>query len=277
MDQLFYINGENISETEQKVLSLCIGEKYIGFSITDFPGCDLTCVGYFKNEDIDSGFLTKLFSEHDVLNRAFHQVLIEFDNSQHALIPKQYHNNNSRLILRIMTGGISNSEIVYDELSDLELCNVYAVPGNVYSWLKQKYSSVSITHFSTCLFNSFIKSGIHDTSGCFLLDFKAEEFSVIAIRDKNILLTQYYSYSNPGDVVYYLLKICDQFSISQKKVELFVSGLIGQQSALSGELYQFFQHLTFRNVPEWDEIISKKSDYYSHYFASLNDLAKCAS
>ena len=98
-------------------------------------------------------------------------------------------------------------------------------------------------------------------------------YNVYAARQDILLLSQYYPYSTPGDVVYYLLKICHQFSLPQQEVQLQLSGLIEKQSALYKELYQYFIKIDFRdaswNIPD--------SEYPNHFFTSLNDLAQCVS
>jgi hypothetical protein len=91
-------------------------------------------------------------------------------------------------------------------------------------------------------------------------------------KDSKLILAQSFPYSTPEDVVYYLLKACQQFSLSQKEVSVHLSGLIDKQSSLFKELYQYFIHPEFREAG-WNS----GSEFPAHFFTSLNDLAQCAS
>ncbi|MBK8605606.1 MAG: DUF3822 family protein [Chitinophagaceae bacterium] len=104
------------------------------------------------------------------------------------------------------------------------------------------------------------------------VDFRKTEFVVIAANRNNILLTQTFEYTTPEDVLFYLLKICKQFSLSRERVELQLSGLVDKQSSLYKELYQYFINIDFRNA-----LWNTGAEYPAHFFTSLNDLAKCVS
>jgi Protein of unknown function (DUF3822) len=85
------------------------------------------------------------------------------------------------------------------------------------------------------------------------------------------LLAQTYSYTAPEDIVYYLLRIVQQFALSAEEVTVILSGLIDKESALYKELYQYFLQIELRSV-SWNT-----GDYPAHFFSSLNDLARCES
>jgi hypothetical protein len=180
-----------------------------------------------------------------------------------------------------MIGDTFDSEIIHDSLSDRKLNIFYAVPKPEFAWIKNKFPSLYQHHVYSILlkfYDRYINSVINEESdGCLLIDFKPDEFSLITLQERKILLAQCYSYSTPGDVVYYLLNACKHFSFSQNKVRLLVSGLIEQHSALFHELCQFFLHVDLRKASDWEDVISTETDHQPHYFALLNDLSKCAS
>ena len=109
-------------------------------------------------------------------------------------------------------------------------------------------------------------------AGSLTVDFQKDNFTVIAAKGIHFLLAQTFEYVTPADVLYYLLKICQQFSLSQQELQLQLSGLIDKQSSMYNELYQYFINIEFRDA-NWKMI----NDYPAHFFTSLNDLARCES
>ncbi len=147
--------------------------------------------------------------------------------------------------------------------------NIYAVPAEIKDWVSRKFPTARFWHqYSLDVRNSI---GVTE-EGRLQVDFRKEEFVVIATNRNNILLTQTFEYTTPEDVLFYLLKICNQFSLSRERVELQLSGLVDKQSSLYKELYQYFINIKFRNA-QWNTGV----EYPAHFFTSLNDLAKCVS
>ena len=95
----------------------------------------------------------------------------------------------------------------------------------------------------------------------------------MAAANGKLLISQHYNYTGHEDVLYYLLRTCQQYGLSQEMITLKVSGLIDKQSALYKELYQYFIHLELRD-PGWQ---LPSNDIPAHYFTSLKDLFLCVS
>jgi hypothetical protein len=121
--------------------------------------------------------------------------------------------------------------------------------------------------------------GMSGTEGAnvFMIDFKTGQFSVIIIKEQQLQLVQTFAYSESADVLYYLLKICDLFSISQKSVLLVLSGLIDKESVLYRDLYNYFEYVSFKRNPSSIKLPYTFSKYPSHFFSSLFNLAVCGS
>jgi hypothetical protein len=108
-----------------------------------------------------------------------------------------------------------------------------------------------------------------------LVDFKNGHFSAIVIKEGRLQLVQTYPYVEKADVLYYLIKICSTFSISQRKVKLILSGLIERQSALFKELYSYFVDVSFKSNPASLKLPFAFRQYPEHFFSSLFNLAVC--
>ena len=111
----------------------------------------------------------------------------------------------------------------------------------------------------------------------FMIDFKTGQFSIIVIKEQQLQLVQTFAYSESADVLYYLLKICASFSISQNAVLLVLSGLIDKESVLYKDLYNYFEYVSFKRNPDSIKLPYTFAKYPSHFFSSLFNLAVCGS
>ena len=107
------------------------------------------------------------------------------------------------------------------------------------------------------------------------IDFKTAEFSVVIIKSNKLLLAKTFSYATPDDVLYYLLKCCQQLNISQQTVRLSLSGLIEKDSAVYRELYKYFINLEFESLPADIKLAEALTEHPPHYFSSISKLAAC--
>jgi hypothetical protein len=271
--RLFHIKNDSAGETSQAVLSLGIGERHVSFAITDKTGTELHSLAYYRAEEIDSECLSGVFLDNSELNRSFYVVQVSYDHSKNVLIPTQHFDAHvSKTILDSMHGKNGQSAVISEAVNEWQLYNVYAVPKEVQDWLGSKFPSAIYRHH----FTLGIKTMPAGSSDRLLINIHTDEFSFIAIKDNKLMIAQTHLYESPEDICYYLLKTCHQFSISQEKVEVSVSGLVEKESQLYRELYQFFVHVEFR-LPTWQLPETAGNECAPHFFTTLNDLARCAS
>lgn len=271
MKQLFQIADETGAEYFQPVLSLWIGEKHISFAISDFNSKKVKQIVWDSAEEVNDSSLEEWYSFHPEVRDDFSKIQIGYNFPQSTLVSAgDFQQDQSKEILRGFSGINDSSIIISDTLIEWQLVNTYAIPAYVHNWVIKKFPGASFKNQYTVN----IKSGnIKYAGGSFIIDFRPEEFSVIVLKEGRLILAQTYSYLVPDDVIYYLMKIVHQYSFSQKEVLIQLSGLIDRQSALFKELYQYFINIEFREG-EWSLPVS---DYPTHFFTSLNDLAKCVS
>jgi len=269
LKQLFNISTNNEAEIIQPVLAIRIGEHHFSFAITNATASQLYQLVYYSSDEINTGLLNEIFSAHAELNNSFFQVLICYDYANSIIVPSIHYNfNNAGLLLSTIHGNAVNNRIVSESVAGWQIHNVYAIPEEVHEWINRKFPSGKTGHnYSLGIRN--IKDA--DVPGYISLDILTNELCVVASKENKLLLAQSFSYSTPADVVFYLLKVCQQFNLSQQDVKLFISGLIEKDSALYKELHQYFLHVAFREAT-WSN-----DEYPAHFFTSLNDLARCAS
>jgi hypothetical protein len=269
LKQLFHIENGG-SDTAQKVLSVRLGENHGCFSITGKQANELYELAYCTEEYWNENSLTAFFAAYPSLQQSFYQVLIAYDFPQSILSPSvSYKPEESQELLNTMHGVLPGSHIISERIAEWQLYNTYAVSAGVQGWINKKFPSAQFWHQHTLSIKRMNAGG---NEGSLLVDFSNNDFTLLAAKNSKLLLARSFNYSTPEDVLYYLLKTCQQSSLSQKEVTVQLSGLIDKQSALYKELYQYFINVEFREAA-WNT----GSEYPAHFFTLLNDLARCAS
>lgn len=227
-------------------------------------------LAYCSLSELSEAELNEFFAAFPSLQNSFYAAGVVYDLPQSVLVTqKNYKQDDTVLLLNAISGNNGNANTVSELIPEWQLYNIYSVPLDIHEWTSRKFPSARYWH----QYSIGIKNiNAADIDGSMAVDFRNNDFTVIAAKEGKLLLTQTFSYSAPEDVLYYLLKTCQQFSLSQQGVQLQLSGLVDKQSSLYKELYQYFIHIEFRE-PTWNV----RSDYPAHFFTSLNDLARCAS
>lgn len=197
----------------------------------------------------------------------FENVTISPAFPEAMLIPNKFYHHKSSLLQGQYN--LRHYFVLNDPIAEWQLFNVYTVPWGVDKKLKEQFPFAGYMHAYTPLlkiYNGFISD--HQLSAHFF----GKQFRVVVKTHHHVQLIQTYSYSSPMDVVYFLLKICSEFQLLQDELQIIISGLIDEDSALYKEMHHFFLHLHFAtgttlSLPE--------HDYPNHFFTSIHNLAAC--
>lgn len=275
MKSIFHIKSDQIVETAQPVLLMEAGEKHICFGIMSQANRHLQQAAYYIAEGEESNLSEKVFEHHRELHTAFDQILISYHFRDSLLIPVQFFNQeNSPSLLNSLFDSNGNEVVFSESVAEWQLHNVYRISKSLHNSFGKYFAAGKFWH----TYSVALKNCLSSFEGANLLvDFKPNEFSVLLISDNNFQLAQIFDYTTPADVLYYLLKICINFSLLQEKVHLILSGLIEQESALYEELHKYFLQIEFGTAG--GRIVMDESfyDYPVHYFSSLYKLAACVS
>jgi hypothetical protein len=271
--QIFNIITEAGQDAQQKVLLIRTGERHFSFGIMNHGNHELIQLTWYSIEDGDRE-LQEIYAKHPELCHSFYRTLIAFDHPASLLIPySTYKQIGSRGALETMYGVNGKHNIIDEAVPSWQLYNVYAVPVAVRDWIGSHFPSASYQHNYSIAIRQLNAT---DFDGSFLVDFRVNDFTVIASKANKLFIAQTFSYTTPADVIYYLLKICKEFSFSQDSIRLCISGLVEKQSNLFRELSQYFLHIEFRES-SWQIPAGDDQEYPVHFFTSFNDLALCES
>lgn len=226
--------------------------------------------GYFTAED-EADYLNFL-EETGLMNSRYYQTAIAYDANESLQIPSVvYRNGNGDLHLNALYGKTVHANIISENIPAFNLYNVYRVPASLHASISRKFLSGKFWHFYTVILKNFSSQ----VPQSMFVDFKTDEISVVILRENRLLFCQTFMYTTHEDVLYYLLKCCQQLNLSQQQVYLFLSGLIEKDSALYRELYKYFIHLEFEQLANDIKLTDALTIHPPHYYSSISKLAAC--
>jgi len=273
MKQVFKIgNSEELNTTECDLL-MEIGESHVCFGILDHSTKTLLQSGYFTTEEKDNGdILQNIFEQNAELRSPFHQTVVGYYMTENVLIPsKFYFFEKTKSILQAMYDGMQNI-VISESIPGWQMYNTYHVPAAIHEFINRKFAGGNFWHAHSVA----LKNGLPQREeGNLMVNFKTDSFSVMVTKGNSLLLAQIYPYINAEDVLYFLLKICKQLSLSQNDVSLILSGLINYESAVYKGLYQYFVNLQFALPDDGIRLSESFSEYPVHFFSSIFKLALC--
>lgn len=250
-----------------------IGQQHVSFAVTDKAASELYSLAYYTADEINADILSGVYSQYEEMRQPFYCVQICFDYPDSVLVPAEYHNeNNGKSLVGTMYGNHTGLSVIGEPVKQWQLHNIYAVPTDVKNWIGRVFPSYRQAHHYTMA----LEMMPGDSTDHLLIDFTPTDFSFIVMKENKVLIAQTLAYTTPEDILYYLLKTCNQFSLSRGEVQLFISGMIEKESQLYRELYLYFLNVSFREQ-SWKINSPHADDYPAHYFTSLNDLARCVS
>ena len=268
LKKLFQISPESNVEMIQPVLSMNVGERHFSFAISNAQANHLYHLASFSADEITTEVLAEILSLHPEASGAFYKVSVCYSYPQHVLVPQEfYESEKAGDLWKAVHGIAAGKNIISESTAQWQLNDVYTVPQNIQQFLMRRYPSATYKSFTSLA----LRQAGNNEQGLVQVDFGVDEFQVLAFKQSKLLLAEGFSYSAPHDVLYHLLKICNEYSLSQYELQVNISGLVDKDSALYKEMYQYFIKIDFRNAT-WSH-----ADYPLHFCTLLNDIARCAS
>jgi Protein of unknown function (DUF3822) len=273
MNLIFSIKANEVTDPAKSILLIEAGDKYCCMGSMTAIGKELQRLDYFTTYDTDEENLPgKIMEAYPAWDEHFYKVVIGYSFAEKILVPDDlYKYEDAETLLNAGFGTGVHATVIAERVINLQLHTVFRIPTVLYEWAEKKFSNAQYFHTVSLLLKK--NTGIY--KDLVRIDIKSEAFSVLVFKGGKLQLAQNREYTSPEDVLYYLLKIVQHFSLSQPGVRLVLSGLIEEESTLYRELYKYFIHLEFENIPEGIKSDSVFYEHPAHYFSSMLNLATC--
>ncbi len=274
MKQLFHITKETMADASVFNLFFVIGDKHCCFGILENSSQALQQVTYYILDGRNEFALDEVFEKHPELNATFNETKVSYYYPEALLSPSHISNfENAEAMLDSLYGPSFNQVINSENIGEWQINNSYAIPEKIHQFLCNKYRQGKFFHEYSVVLRKLLTETGHTDS--LIIDFIPDQFAVYVIQNGQFKFAQKQDYKNAEDLIYFLVKLCDQFSIDRQKIKLLISGLIDKDSGIFNSLQQYFIDIEFRKMRREIKMDENIHNEPAHYFVSLFNLSTC--
>ncbi len=268
----FHIKSATEFNPANSVLLVIAGKRQCRFAVMNYLSKELVEFGYYTSIDEEEDY-KKFFEETETLSKRYYQSVIAYDSGETIQVPAAvYKYEDGPLYVDAAYGQYVHTTTISENVPGWNLFNVYRLPASLQSAAAWKFLSGKFWNLDSVILKSAMEKG-----EVIKTDFKPDEFTAVIVKENKLQLVKTFSYSTPEDVLYYLLKACQQVNLSQHTVKLSLSGLIEKDSAIYRELNKYFIHVEFESLPADIKIGEALRTHPDHYYSSICKLALCVS
>lgn len=177
---------------------------------------------------------------NDLIN-AYDQCIFIYACACFTLVPSALFDNSLTYdYLKLSHSFDPDDTVLYDRISQADICDVYALPSAIYDIIKQYKDKVQLRHHAEILLQAISAYTDHDPEAVFV-NIEENKMDILVFSGKTPLLCERFNFTFPTEFMYFILNTYKQLNLSLTETPLFLSGNIFRES----EEYKFaVQHIT---------------------------------
>ncbi len=210
-------------------LSFCaldtISKKVLAYESTTFKTISTP---YLLLKELKTVLNTK-----SLANTTFKQVMVIHKNGLFSMVPKALFNKEELPnYVKFNAKMMANDLIVYDELENHDMVNVYIPFANVNNYVFDLFGEFTYKHNGSILVSSLLDHSASSSETYFYIQVTEREMELVVITDKKLRYYNYFEYKTKEDFLYYLLFASEQLSLDLENLQLRLFGQIEEDNEL---------------------------------------------
>jgi len=165
----------------------------------------------------------------DLFN-AYDQIVLIYAGSCFTLVPSALFDDSLTYDYLKLSHSIDpDATVLYDRISQADICDIYALPSAIYNIIKQYKDKVKLRHNAGILLQTITGYADKDSEAVFVN--KGEnKMEILVFNGKAPLLCERFNFTSPTEFMYFILNTYKQLNLSLTRTHLFLSGNIVRES-----------------------------------------------
>lgn len=249
---------KTLKNTPYKKLSIQVGLNGLSFCIIDTIANKIVDADkvVFKNQTTPYLLLKQLKELFDQRGVADHQIMgvtVVHQNNLFSLVPKVFFKEEKLPdYLKFNTKILPSDQIVYDEIENHDIVNVYVPFTNINNYIFDLYGAFEFKHSGTVLIQTLLgQKGTGTVPICYG-HVTERTMEILVIGQKKLLLYNFFDYGTKEDFLYYILFVYEQLGLDTEKHHLKLFGNIEESDGHYELCYEYIQNVsvfTMANSP----------------------------
>ena len=213
-----------------------------------------------------------LFKKEKALQKRYGSVNITHVNQLSTLVPKSlFDEDRIRDYIKFSSKTYTNDYLVYDELENHDLINVYIPFVNVNNFFLERFGSFEYKHFSTVFVNTLLNTFKFSEHPHMFAHIGEKQFEIMVIAHDKLLFYNSFSYQTKEDFIYYVLFTAEQLELNPETFELVMAGKIDAESDFYKMAYAYVRKVSLlENRSQFKFPSNIKEETKRKYFTLLN-------
>ncbi|MBM1107846.1 DUF3822 family protein [Aurantibacter crassamenti] len=189
--------------------------------------------------------LKAICEKHNVVDNEFSDIIVIHRNNLFSLVPKSLFDENELAnYLKFNTKILANDHVVFDELENFDMCNVYVPFVNINNYIFELFGEFIYKHNTTVMVESLMNNHSGGNKTTCYAHITESQMELTVISNKKLLLYNSYDYVTKEDFMYYLLFTLEQLKMDTEQVALKLFGTIAKGDDLYNLCYQYIKDVS---------------------------------
>jgi len=214
----------------------------------------------------------QLFQNENLLQKKYDSVNITHVNNLSTLVPKPlFDNENLKNYIKYSSKTYQNDYVVYDEIENHDIINVYIPFVNINNFFLEKFGSFEYKHFSTILIENLLNTYKFSEHPHMFANLNDNHFEIVVIANNKLLFYNSFKYKTKEDFIYFVLFTAEQLQLNPEKFDLILSGNISKESEYYKIAYKYVRNIRLKEIRSKYNFNSKFSEVIKRkHFTLLN-------
>ncbi|HET6243650.1 MAG: DUF3822 family protein [Bacteroidetes bacterium] len=265
----------NASSTLLYHLSIQIGLNEFSYCILDLKNNKFLILKSYQYDKIFNwtqlaNAIENTIKTDEMLKSKYKSVSVLLEHNQFTIIPAPlFDNNNQKDYLKFNADFEQNQSFGNDILKSIEAHNVFVIPNVVEKLIFNYFGANKITHHTSALIESFIKSTKNSNEKQLFVNVHVSSFDFVLIEGNKLICCNSFHVHSKEDFIYYLLFACEQFKLNPEKIKLVVSGDIEKSSDKYTDLYKYLRNVSLIGRNNASHHSYKFDEIPEHFYYNL--------
>ncbi len=250
--------NKHTNQLDFQKLSIQVSLNGLSFCILDTIENEITDLRHFQFNTVTNPLqleteINTVFEQHaDIFEQPFQAVTVSHINTLSTFVPKPlFSDKNLADYLKYNNKILANDYMTFDVVSNNDMVNVYIPYVNINNLFFEKYGAFTYRHFATILIENIFQLSNSSEEPTVYVHVQKEQFEIIVIQNKKLLLYNSFEYSSSEDFIYYLLFTIEQLELNTNTLQLYFLGAIAKGDVLYTVAYTYIRNVAFleKNYP----------------------------
>jgi len=207
-----------------------------------------------------------------ITDYTFSEVIAVHRNDLFSLVPKVlFDPGELPNYLKYNAKILANDLLEYDEIPSYDLINVYVPFVNINNDIYDLFGDFEFKHHATVLIESLLANNSTGNEPVCYVYVSPEEFDLIIVRNKKLLLFNNFTYKTPEDFLYYLMFSLEQLEFDTNEIKLRFFGAIEEGDAVFELCQEYIQNFSIY-IPDIPDGLSYEGPNPADNYLVINAL-----